>query len=137
MIAALLKNRDLGLLILRLGIGGMFIFHGYPKLMAGPEKWERLGASMAYLGINFFPVFWGFMASFAESVGGLFIIFGWYFRVSNSLLLLTMCVAAFQHLAKGEGLGRASHAIEAGVVFLALIFIGPGRYVMTWNKGSE
>ena len=137
MIAKLLKNRDLGLLILRLGLGGMYVFHGFPKLMAGPEGWERLGASMAYLGINFFPVFWGFMASSAESLGGLFIIFGWYFRISNFFLLITMFVAGFQHLAKGQGLGQASHAIELGVVFLALIFIGPGRYVMTGNKGSE
>lgn len=132
-----LKNRDMGLLILRLGIGGMFVFHGYPKLMAGPEKWERLGEAMGFLGITLFPVFWGFMAGFAEAVGGLFIMFGWYFKISNSLLLMTMAVAALQHLAKGQGLGRASHAVELGIVFLALLFMGPGKYVMTWNKGSD
>lgn len=137
MMAGFLKNRDMGLLILRLGIGGMFVFHGYPKLMGGPERWERLGEAMVFLGITLFPVFWGFMASFAEAIGGLFIIFGWYFRISNSLLLMTMAVAALQHLAKGQGLGRASHAVELGIVFLALIFMGPGKYVMTWNKGLD
>ncbi len=33
------KYRDVGLLILRVGIGIMFMGHGLPKLIAGPEKW--------------------------------------------------------------------------------------------------
>ena len=43
-------------------------------------------------------------------------------------MLLTMTVAAAMHLGKGDGLKGASHAIEAGVVFLSLILIGPGTY---------
>jgi putative oxidoreductase len=31
------------------------------------------------------------------------------------------------HLSKGDGLSVASHAIENGIVFFSLIFIGPGR----------
>ncbi len=34
------KTLDFGILVFRLGIGLMFIFHGYPKLVGGPEKWE-------------------------------------------------------------------------------------------------
>ena len=34
------KYRDIGLLFLRIGIGVMFIMHGLPKLIGGPEKWE-------------------------------------------------------------------------------------------------
>lgn len=32
------KYRDVGLLILRVGIGLMFMIHGFPKLFGGPEK---------------------------------------------------------------------------------------------------
>ena len=31
------KYRDIGLLILRVGIGIMFMIHGLPKLTAGPK----------------------------------------------------------------------------------------------------
>ena len=32
------KYRDIGLLFLRIGIGVMFIMHGLPKLIGGPEN---------------------------------------------------------------------------------------------------
>lgn len=39
------KHRDLGLLLLRVGIGGMFVAYGMPKLPGGPALWERVGHS--------------------------------------------------------------------------------------------
>ena len=35
------KHRDIGLLILRIGFGCLFLFHGLPKLFGGPEKWGK------------------------------------------------------------------------------------------------
>ncbi len=122
------KYKNIGLLILRLGMGGMFIFHGAPKLFGGPERWESLGAAMAVFGIRFAPIVWGLMAAFAEFVGGICVILGFFFRPACLLLTLTMIVAATSILNGGEGLGRAAHAIEDGIVFLSLIFIGPGKY---------
>jgi len=55
------KYKNTGFLILRLGIGGMFMWHGYGKLTAGPELWEKLGMALSYVGINFAPTaFWIF-----------------------------------------------------------------------------
>ena len=122
------KYRDVGLLILRIGLGGMFLFHGAPKIIGGPEKWEQLGMAMATFGIHFVPVFWGFLASFAEFFGGILIILGLFFRPACILLTINMTVAASMHLNRGDGLLGASHAIEDGIVFLSLIFIGPGKY---------
>jgi putative oxidoreductase len=122
------KYRDEGLLILRIGMGIMFIYHGMPKLLAGPEKWEKLGKAMGSLGIESMPVFWGFMASATEFFGGICLIVGLFFREMCILLTITMAVAASMHLDKGDGLRGASHAIEDGIVFLGLIFIGPGKY---------
>lgn len=127
-LAFLSKYRDIGLLILRIGIGAMFLYHGAPKIFGGPEKWERVGMAMASVGINFFPILWGFMAAFSEFFGGICIILGLFFRPACILLTITMAVAASMHLSKGDGLGVASHAIEDGIVFLSLILIGPGKY---------
>ena len=52
------KYRDIGLLVLRTGIGGMFIMHGLPKLMGGPDKWMMLGGVMKSLGVDFAPMAW-------------------------------------------------------------------------------
>jgi putative oxidoreductase len=122
------KYRDIGLLILRLGIGGMFIFHGAPKILGGPDMWEKLGATMGIFGIHLLPVFWGFMSSFAECFGGIFLILGFLFRPACVLLTINMIVATSMHLNRGDGLGIASHAIEDGILFLSLILIGPGKY---------
>jgi putative oxidoreductase len=121
-------SRDFGLLILRIGIGIMFMLHGWPKITGGTEMWTNIGGSMANLGIDFAPTFWGFMAALAEFVGGLFLVLGLFFRITNLLLVITMIVAAVVHLKGDDGFGGATHAIEAGILFLSLIFIGPGRY---------
>ena len=122
------KYRNTGLLILRVGIGVMMITHGLPKLTGGTETWTNIGKSMGVIGINFLPVFWGFMAAATEGIGGLLLILGLFFRPVNILLVFTMIIAALVHLGKGDGLGGASHAIELGIVFFSLIFIGPGKY---------
>lgn len=122
------KYRDAGLLILRLGLGSMFIFHGLPKITGGPAFWAKIGTTMGLFGVHSVPVFWGFMSSFAEFFGGIFLIFGFFFRPITMLMTINMIVALTMHLSHGDNFGIASHAIEDGIVFLSLIFIGPGKY---------
>ncbi|MDN3586985.1 DoxX family protein [Pedobacter aquatilis] len=122
------KYRNTGLLILRIGIGIMFIIHGFPKLAGGPQGWEGLGGSMKVIGVDFLPVFWGFMAAVTETFGGFLLLVGLFYRPACILLVFTMIIAALVHFGKGEGLQGASHAIEMGIVFFSLIFIGPGKY---------
>lgn len=128
MFKKLSKQKDLALFIIRVGLGIMMIVHGYPKLMGGIDKWEKIGGAMSELGITFAPVFWGFMASFAEGVGGVLLILGWFFRPAAFLLIVTMLVAALKHLGMGDGVSGASHAIELGTVFIGLFILGPGKY---------
>ena len=122
-------NRDLGLLILRVGIGASFMVHGFPKLLGGPEKWAKLGKAMEVFGVDFAPAFWGFMAAFSEFGGGLLLALGLAFRPACLLLLSTMVVASAMHLDRGDGFGKASHAIEAAILFLSLLMIGPGKHI--------
>ncbi|GAB3224129.1 hypothetical protein GCM10027346_03940 [Hymenobacter seoulensis] len=129
---ALFENRyrthDLGLLLLRVGIGIMFTIHGYPKLIGGPEAWTQVGGAMKIVGINFAPAFWGFLAAAAEAVGGQLIAVGLFFRFACGLLLATMIMATIMHLHSGDNFNAYSHALEAAFLFLGLAFAGPGRY---------
>jgi len=126
--AALAKHRDFGLLVLRVGIGVMFMTHGIPKLARGSEGWERLGRTMELVGIHVAPTLWGFSAAIAETLGGLCLALGLWTRAVCLPLAFTMVMATVNHLAKGDGFGKASHAIEACFVFVGLFLIGPGRY---------
>ena len=98
------KHLDLGLIIARIGMGAGFIYyHGWDKLMGGVERWEGLGGAMARFGLDFWPTFWGFMASFAESIGALFIPFGILFMPMSILIAITMFVAWTGHIVSGNG----------------------------------
>lgn len=120
--------KNVGLLIIRVGLGIMFIYHGYPKLMGGPKEWTELGGSMKYVGIHFLPLVWGLLAAATELLGGFLLIIGLAFRPVCILLFINLIIAALMHLRTGGGLGEAAHAIEDAIVFAGLIFIGPGKY---------
>ena len=122
------RYRDHGLLLLRVGIGAMFLRHGWPKVTGGPEKWAKLGSAMESFGITVAPTFWGGAAAFTELVGGALLIVGLATRPAAVLLAVTMLVAWWNHVAGGDGFISWSHSAEDGIVFLALILMGAGRF---------
>ncbi len=122
------RFHDLGLLLLRVGLGVMFMVHGFPKLAGGPAAWAGLGGVMSSVGLGFAPTFWGFLAAMAEFGGGLLLAVGLWFRLACFGLLVTMIMATVMHLSKGDGFGGYAHALESAFVFLGLLLAGPGRY---------
>ena len=123
------KYRDAGLLMLRIGLGVMFCLHGLPKLAGGPKLWTALGKNMAHLGIDFFPVFWGFLAAATEGIGGILLVLGFCYRPVCLLLTFTMVIASLKlHHDKADFQSAASRPIELVIVFIGLAFIGPGRF---------
>ncbi len=122
------KLRDLGLLLLRFGLGIAFIIHGSEKMFGGPLLWSQLGQNVIPLGITFLPMFWGFMAAFAEFAGGVLFILGFLFRPAAILLFCTMVVASYTLHRTGQDFNALSHPLKMAFVFLGLIFVGPGKY---------
>lgn len=136
-------NRDLGLLLLRVGIGvSMLALHGWGKISGGPEVWERVGGNMSHLGITAFPVVWGFLAAFSEFVGSILLILGLFFRPAALLLAFTMLVASLRHLSlpegqPGSGWMGASHALELMTVYLALFLTGAGKLALGYRERAS
>ncbi len=127
------KRRDLGLLILRLGIGLLFVLaHGLPKLKAGPQMWALLGGSFSRVtGIAFAPAFWGFMAMMSEFGGGLCLIAGVLFRPASALMLFTMAIAFTANIRGEHGFSAGAHAsLVYGIVLLSFLFTGPGQLTL-------
>ncbi|MCY7363202.1 MAG: DoxX family protein [Ignavibacteria bacterium] len=87
---------------------------------------------MSNLGINYAPVFWGFMATITEFAGGILLILGLFTRPVSALLAFTMIVATIQQLSKLDQWRNVIQPVELLAVFIALIFIGAGKYSLDY-----
>lgn len=118
----------LALLIARVFTGGLMCYlHGWSKLMAGTERWERLGSGLSHsLGMDFLSIPLGFMASFSESIAAILIIVGWYTRPSAFLLAFTMFVAVSKKIP--SGLRDAELPMLFLCLSLIILFSGAGKY---------
>lgn len=124
---ALAKYRDVGLLVVRLGFGlGFIYFHGWGKLVGGPERWEAVGGAMSNFGIGFGHTFFGFLAALAETLGALCIAAGLFFRPACAALAFTMFVATVNHIVSGRG--SPGHAFKNFWLFVGLTLVDPGKY---------
>ncbi len=115
-------NTSIGLLILRLVIGAIFIMAGWAKVsnMGGAEGTVALFASMG------FSTFWAYVASYVELLGGISLVVGYGSKISSVLLSITMIVAIYVVQAGGMMAIMAPLAILGAT--LALFFTGSGKY---------
>jgi putative oxidoreductase len=119
---------DVGLLLIRVGVGLVFIVHGWPKIVGGVEKWTALGQAMGALGIAFAPALWGFLAAVAEFVGGIMLSLGLFHRLFAFMLAFTMMVATVMLIQSGKSFSGWAYAVTMLAVFVGLIFTGSGKF---------
>ena len=118
---------DIGILILRVFTGFLMLQnHGLSKITSGIDRWERLGHALTdMIGIDSFHIFFGFLASLAESLGAILISIGLFTRVSSFLLFFTMMIACLKHFFKGD---FSELAFVYAVICIVFIITGSGRY---------
>lgn len=121
---------DFGLLVIRLGVGAMFMVFGWGKLQGGPTMWENVGGAMKTVGITAWPVFWGFMAMAAELLGGAMLFLGLLVRPFAALMCFTMVMATVMLISNGKPMMDYAHALDMAIVFLGLVFAGGGRFAL-------
>ena len=114
---------NLGLLILRVGLGSMMIVHGAQKLKIIASG--RAGQWLDPIGIGSIPSL--YLATFAEFFCSVLLIFGLFPRVSAVILAITMFVAGFIFL-KGASWNERELSVLFFVGFLSLIFLGGGDF---------
>lgn len=124
--------KEIGLFVIRTGIGLIFIRHGFPKLLKGTDEWQWLGSQMANLGITFAPVMWGFVASCTEFFGGISLTLGLGTRLATPFMAFAMFVAVIMHVKKGDPWGYISHPLALMVVFIGLMIAGSGKYSLDY-----
>ena len=124
------RYADLGLLIFRLGFGlGFIYYHGGVKLFETTEQWIETGSALRHFGINFGHYYLGAAAAIGETLGGLLIALGLFFRPAAALLTWIMIVAFTDNSLTG---GNTSHPFKNIFLFAGMIFIGPGKYSLDY-----
>jgi len=129
MLTWLSQYRDIGLLILRAGIGTMMVIFGWQKLKEGDATWLKLGKAMENFGITFYPIVWGFLCALTEALGGLLVVIGLWFRpVCIVMVLLFVVATVMLYNTTGGNFKEWTRPAELGLLFFSLIFIGAGKY---------
>lgn len=82
-------NANSALLVLRVGVGAMFIYAGWGKV-------SDLAGTVAFFGTIGFAPFWAYLVSFVELLGGIAVLLGVYTRIAAGLLSVVMIVAVYK-----------------------------------------
>jgi putative oxidoreductase len=84
------KLKPLGLLLLRVAVGAIFIYHGYPKLFGHTRDAMQ---SFAHLGL---PGYFVYIAGIVEFFSGLMLVAGLFTRIAGLLLAGEMAVGLWR-----------------------------------------
>lgn len=127
-----LRSTDLGLLLLRIALGGLMLFHGMHKLIYGVGF---IGDMLATIGL---PSFIAYGSLLAELVASLMIICGIWTRLASVVFAGNMVVAILMaHASEMFSLSPMTGGlvIELPLLYLlgaaVLCLTGGGRFAVT------
>jgi putative oxidoreductase len=117
------KLKPVALLLLRLGLGLIFIYHGYPKLFTHAHEALRQFPKMG------FPSYFAYIAGVVEFFGGWLLVLGLFTRIAALFLAGEMAIAILRvHLPQG-GLTAVSNyqlPLALAIASFALVAVGAG-----------
>lgn len=124
---------SIGLLVLRLGAGGLLVaLHGADKLLHFSDKKDSFPDPLS-IG----PQISLFLAGSAEGVCAAAVALGLFTRLACLPVIATMAVAAFVFHA-GDPIAAREMALLYLIPFTALAFTGPGRFsVDHWRRSRR
>jgi putative oxidoreductase len=127
-----LYNPDVGLLILRIVLGIIFIGHGSQKLFGafGGPGIAGVTGFFGSLGIPM-PGVMAWVVGLFEFLGGWYVLLGFLTSLGGVMITCVMLGAiATVHISKGfwNGKGGMEFPLALIAAALALVFAGPGRY---------
>jgi putative oxidoreductase len=129
------ENRmlDVGLLMIRLVLAAVFIYHGGQKLFGwfGGPGLEATAGGFGKMGIPL-PMLSAVLASAAEFFGAIVLLIGTGTRIAAIPMAFDMLVAVLLvHRAHFDARsGGMEYPLTLGVVLAALILTGPGRLTL-------
>lgn len=116
------RLQPLALLFMRLALGIIMLVHGSHKVFGGLHHHAQFVASMGL------PAWTGYLSSFTEFLGGLFVLAGLFTRAAAFAICINMAVAIVKvHWHNGlTGDRGLEFPLSLAVLAFALIFFGAG-----------
>ena len=127
-------THHLGLLILRLAIGGLMLFHGINKVFNGIDGLVGMMSNKGFPGFTAYGVYLG------EVIAPIMLIIGFRSKIASLLVAATMLVAIFfVHSADIVQLGKNGQwGIELPMLFLlgsvSIFLLGGGKFSVSSKK---
>lgn len=122
--------KDGAILILRIGLGAIFIAHGLQKAFGMFDGSGIDGFAGMLSGMGITPATtWAYIVAYVELIGGICVILGLFTRVASFLLLIVMVMATAKiHFANGFFLAKGGFEYNLALACMsaALILYGPG-----------
>ena len=117
---------DIVLLIVRIIMGIVMIYYGYPKitnLRSNAEDFVKMGFKPG--------IFWGTIVAFVEFFGGIAVIIGVYIWLAVALFGFQMIMGTIWKITKTEKpFTDWSYDLLLLAIALMLLITGPGYYVL-------
>lgn len=124
--------QDVGLLLIRIGVGSVFVVHGW-------WKWQNLSSASEFFINNGIPGWMVYVVAATELVGGLCVLFGWLARFFSVGLAIIMVVAIATVKFDAGFMGGYEFELVLLLMSLAISFAGAGRYklrVINWGNNQ-
>lgn len=125
-------NLDLAVLVLRLALATVLLYHGIPKLLHISDTVTAFQSMEAPL-----PAMTAGFAMIAEVAGGLLFLFGLAVDVAGILVIIDMLGAiVLVHLPNGFDFtkGGWEHPFTVLCMALAVALAGSGKYAVGWER---
>ncbi len=137
------KQRDVGLLVLRVSLGIVFIAHGYLKVFTfGLKHAMEVFEAHTVLHINMIPGWVALPSAAIEWVGGILLILGVKTRLIIPFLGAVAFGAAAVHFENGwYYTSKPDVGWEYGIFLLlcciVVFLVGPGKYALTQSMDNR
>ncbi|HEX9198990.1 MAG TPA: DoxX family protein [Acidobacteriaceae bacterium] len=128
-----------GVLVLRLVLGIAMVVHGYPKVIPSgafrsSQTFAALNRFAHYVGTLGLPYWLGYVAAFAEFVGGICLLLGLFTRFFAFLVTIEMLVA-IAVVTRHHGYSGSEYPLALTAIAFMLLLSGPGKAAVDRRMG--
>jgi putative oxidoreductase len=126
------KNIDLTLLFVRVALAVIFIHHGYDKMI-------NMNETISLFNSLGFGVYWAYIATIAELLGGILVLFGFFVNIIGYIFAVDM-FAVIYVVKQYNGFSNFELEFVLLICSLAFAIFGTGKYslqeVLKEKKGN-
>jgi putative oxidoreductase len=120
-------SKNLALLVIRIIIGGIFIYTGWMKI-------ADMTSTVGYFASMGIPAFLAYIVGYAEFIGGILLVIGLWNCLASAVLAIIMIVAAILVALNAPQMVSTPLAVLAAL--LGLIVSGPGSWAIGKKKNT-